>query len=105
MEVVGSEHWLEGFGIWAGEEPVEIEIRIAAPASRYYAAQRWHSDQEDEWAGESLVRRFPAIVSGELVKRVLGLGKFVEEVKPEDLRQRVLEEAKELARALRGAGR
>ena len=100
MDIIGSEHWLEGFGIWAGEEPQSIEIRIGAPASRYYAAQRWHADQEDEWDGDDLVRRFPSIISGELVKRVLSLGKFVVQVEPEALRRRVLEEAKLLAEAL-----
>lgn len=75
--------WLEGFGIWSGSKPETIEITIAPPASRYYAAQVWHAEQDDSWDGERLVRRFPGIASPELTRRVLSLGRFVVSVKPE----------------------
>jgi predicted DNA-binding transcriptional regulator YafY len=75
-------YWLEGFGIWSGSKPETIEITIAPPASRFYAAQTWHAEQEDTWVGESLVRRFPGIASPELIRRVLSLGRFVVSVKP-----------------------
>lgn len=77
--------WLEGFGIWSGTKPEPIEITIGAPASRYYAAQTWHPDQEDSWVGENLVRRFPGIPSPELNRRILSLGRFVLSVKPESI--------------------
>jgi len=77
-----SPHWLEGFGVWSGAKPETIEITISAPASRYYAAQTWHPDQEDVWEGDNLVRRFPAIPSPELNRRILSLGRFVVSVKP-----------------------
>lgn len=76
-------HWLEGFGVWSGAKPETIEIRLGAPASRYYAAQTWHPDQEDSWDGEVLVRKFPGIPSPELNRRILSLGRFVLSVKPE----------------------
>jgi predicted DNA-binding transcriptional regulator YafY len=75
-------YWLEGFGVWSGAKPETIEIRINAPASRYYGGQTWHPDQEDEWDGEVLVRRFPGIPSPELNRRILSLGRFVLSVKP-----------------------
>lgn len=78
-------HWLEGFGIWSGAKPDTIEIVIAPPASRYYAAQTWHPDQEDTWDGERLIRRFPGIPSPELNRRILSLGRFVVSVKPESI--------------------
>ncbi len=75
-------YWLEGFGIWSGAKPEIIEITIAPPASRYFAAQSWHPDQEDVWDGENLVRRFPGIPSPELNRRILSLGRYVVSVSP-----------------------
>jgi predicted DNA-binding transcriptional regulator YafY len=78
-------YWLEGFGVWSGAKPETIEIRIKAPASRYYVAQTWHPDQEDSWDGEILVRRFPGIPSPELNRRILSLGRFVLSIKPDSI--------------------
>ncbi len=74
--------WLQGVGMWSGHRPETIEIMIAPPASRYYAAQVWHAEQEDSWDGDKLIRRFPGILSPELSRRVLSLGRFVISVKP-----------------------
>jgi len=98
--VVGSEHWLEGFGIWAGETPEMIEVKIAPPAAEYYAAQRWHGDQEDVWEEGVLVRRFPGICAPEVVRRVLSLGGHVRDIKPFKLKEMVRQEAKKLCEAL-----
>lgn len=89
-------HWLEGFGIWSGAKPDTIEIVIAPPASRYYAAQTWHPDQEDSWDGERLVRRFPGIPSPELNRRILSLGRFVVSVKPEAMLEELLNDVEHL---------
>lgn len=78
-------YWLEGFGVWSGVKPMTIEISISAPASRYYAAQTWHSDQEDSWEGETLIRKFPGVPSPELFRRILSLGQYVKAVKPESI--------------------
>jgi predicted DNA-binding transcriptional regulator YafY len=89
-------YWLEGFGIWSGSKPETIEITIAAPASRYYAAQMWHAEQEDLWSGENLVRRFPGIASPELTRRVLSLGRFVLSVRPESILEQMRDDVEHL---------
>lgn len=96
----GSENWREGFGIWAGEDLEEIEVEILAPASEYFAEQKWHSQQEDRWEGDCLIRKFPGIVSPEVVRRILSLGRFVKSVRPKELADKVLSEAQELSAAL-----
>ena len=78
-------YWLEGFGVWSGGKPLTIEISISAPASRYYAAQTWHPDQEDSWDGDTLIRKFPGTPSPELYRRILSLGQYVKAVKPESI--------------------
>jgi predicted DNA-binding transcriptional regulator YafY len=103
--VVGSaasetekDYWLEGFGVWAGAKPEIIEITIAAPASRYYAAQVWHSDQEDRWNGDLLIRRFPSIPSPELARRILSLGRFVVSVAPSEILEQLKDDIQHLSR-------
>jgi len=85
-------YWLEGFGIWSGSKPERIEIKIGPPASRYFAAQSWHPEQEDSWNGEELIRRFPGIPSPELNRRILSLGRYVLSVKPEHVVQQLKED-------------
>jgi len=92
----GAENWLEGFGVWAGSAPVEIRVTIAPPASTYYGAQRWHDDQVDTWEAETLVRTFPGILSPELVRRVLSLGRYVSRIDPPELRRAVEAEVRAL---------
>jgi predicted DNA-binding transcriptional regulator YafY len=82
-ELPAKPYWLEGTGIWSGRKPETIEITISSPASRYYAAQVWHVEQEDAWDGDRLIRKFPGIASPELTRRVLSLGRFVLSVKPQ----------------------
>ncbi len=93
-----KDYWLEGFGVWAGAKPETIEVTISAPASRYYAAQVWHSDQEDFWQGEFLVRRFPGIPSPELARRILSLGRFVVSVTPATVLEQIREDIQHLSK-------
>jgi hypothetical protein len=90
------DYWLDGFGVWSGAEPLTVEVAILAPASRYYAAQTWHPEQEDTWQGDTLVRRFPGIPSPELNRRILSLGRFVGSVKPESILDDIREDARHL---------
>lgn len=93
-------NWLEGFGVWSGGPLYEVEISILPPASRYYARQRWDETQEDVFEGEVLVRKMQSLLSPELVRKILGLGHFVADVKPPELKHLVLADAKALVEAL-----
>lgn len=95
-----TENWLDGFGIWSGAAMESLVVEILPPASRYYASQHWHGDQQDSWDGEVLRRSIPGIVSPEIVRRVLSLGKWVKWVEPEELRRQVLENADKLVERL-----
>lgn len=96
-------YWLEGFGVWSGVKPIPIEISISAPASRYYAAQTWHPDQEDRWEGDVLVRSFPGIPSPELNRRILSLGQYVKQVRPEAILNGLANDVAHLARVCGGS--
>jgi predicted DNA-binding transcriptional regulator YafY len=97
-----SPFWLEGFGVWSGAKPQIIEVAIAAPASRYYAAQVWHPDQEDQWEGDILVRKFPGIPSPEVNRRILSLGRYVVRVQPESMYEQLAVDAGHLYQLTKG---
>lgn len=92
-----ADGWRKGFGVWSDVELQTIRIRVAPPAAEYYAAQRWHADQEDRWDDGVLVREMPGMVSPEIVRRVLSLGRYVVGVEPEGLAVAVREEVREMA--------
>jgi predicted DNA-binding transcriptional regulator YafY len=89
--------WQDGVGAWSGGNPEIIEITLAAPGSRYYASQTWHSQQEDCWDGDTLIRRFPGTMSLDLLRRVLSLGRFVVAVKPTTILEQLREDVRNLA--------
>lgn len=104
VESPAKPYWLEGFGIWSGQKPETIEVTISSPASRYYAAQVWHVDQEDDWDGDKLVRKFPGIASPELTRRILSLGRFVTSVKPDSILELMREDVWHLSGLCKGEG-
>jgi len=85
--------FLEGFGVWTGEDLEEVELRIGPPASEYYKAQIWHESQEDSLEGDILVRKMHAHISPELVRRILSLGRYVLDVRPAGLKEVVRKNA------------
>ncbi len=94
--------WPKGFGIWHGEKIEDVEIRIRPPGSLYFEKQTWNEDQEDSWEGEILVRRLKSAISPQLVNRILSLGSLVVDVKPEELKKKVLEQAQGIVANLQG---
>jgi predicted DNA-binding transcriptional regulator YafY len=100
--VPSKHYWLDGFGIWSGTKPEKIVITIAPPASRYFAAQVWHPEQEDTWEGDNLVRSFPGIPSPELSRRVLSLGRYVISVSPSEVLEQMREDVLQLRRLIEG---
>ncbi len=99
---LGSSLWLEGFGVWASEELPTVRIEILPPASEYYRVQKWQDDQEDEMDPDGvLIRRFSSMLSPELVRRILSIGRFIKRVQPQKLSELVLEQAGELCTNLK----
>ena len=93
-----DEEWYSGVGMWSGADLEMIEVTIEAPAAGFYRAQVWHSEQEDIWDGTKLVRRFPGVMSAELARRILGLGRALVSVKPDWLAETIREDVIKLMR-------
>jgi predicted DNA-binding transcriptional regulator YafY len=73
-----------------------VEISIAAPAAHFFAMQRWHAQQEDTWDGNTLTRRFPGVISADVARRVLEVGRFIASVKPQELLDEILQDVSHL---------
>lgn len=93
--------FLEGFGIWTGEDLEEVEIHITPPAAEYYKAQVWHESQDDKLEDGILIRKMRAHISPELVRRILSLGRYVKEIKPARLKDMVMQDASALLSSLK----
>lgn len=92
--------WRASFGVWSGDGVDTVEITLAPPDARYYAAQLWHPDQHDTFVGDCLVRTLPAHLSPELQRRLLSLGDGLVWVEPQPLRDAVRRKALALAARL-----
>lgn len=93
---IQDDEWVRQYGVWASTEVEQIVIRILPPGSHYYATQYWYDRQDDVWDGDVLIRSFKAPVSPEIVRLVLSLGRHVESVEPQSLRESVAEELKSM---------
>ncbi len=91
-KLLRADDWLSGYGIWAGEDMYDIEIHIQPPAAQYYTMQVWNDNQEDIFEGEVLIRKFKGMLSPELVRQILSIGKNIAEIKPPMLKQLVLKD-------------
>ncbi len=100
-EYSGHENWLEGFGVYSGGKLEDITIKILPPAAEYYASQTWHDSQEDNWEGKTLVRKMKAMISPEIERRVMSIGRYLGEVEPLTLREKVLEQVREMVLKLK----
>lgn len=89
----------QSWGIWLSDEkPVEICLRFTREIARRVRETRWHPSQRLEHHPEGgLTMRLTVSSSLELMPWVLGWGRHVEVIAPQDLRNSV---AEELTRAI-----
>lgn len=98
------EYFGERFGIIRGEggSPHDVVLAFDAPASYWAEAEIRHPNPVLEWQeGGRLVIRFRSSLTHELVRWVLSFGPTVEIDAPEELRDKVRQEATELLSRLR----
>jgi hypothetical protein len=89
VQGLGKSHQSPNSELGTEEETGMVEISIVAPAAQFFAMQRWHAEQEDTWHGSTLTRRFPGAISADVARRVLGVGRFLESVRPPELLDKI----------------
>jgi len=91
----------DAWGIWFTEaEPVEVVLRFHPRVAHRVQETRWHrSEQIEEQPDGSLIWRAKVAEPQEMLPWIRGWGADVEVLEPEDLRERMVGEARRLAEA------
>ena len=99
--------------IWGDEDPAFgidhdrpgiATLHVRGGVARWMHSLRWDPGQEDQWLqdGELLVRRLPYRSCRELARRLLSLGGAIESIEPPELRDEVLDHARQLVANMGG---
>jgi predicted DNA-binding transcriptional regulator YafY len=91
------DYFLSSFGLYKGEEPVEVKIRFTPETSKWVSDHVWHKDQKTSILEDgSLEVSFPVAQFAEIAREILKHGSGVEVIDPESLRQLIKEEAEKI---------
>jgi predicted DNA-binding transcriptional regulator YafY len=87
----------QGFGRMRGDEPVQVKLRIAAPASSWVGRSKWHPTQRISKARDDIITlSMKCPLTDSLVRWILQMGECVEVLGPKELRGMVVEKARVL---------
>ncbi len=97
-----KEYIRRNFGLFAGTTSTEVCLRFSPPVSRWVSEQVWHTTQEACLNPDgSLCLRFPVSDFREIRREILKYGASVEVLYPEELRQMIKEEIRQMGKLYR----
>ena len=97
-----EKHLAGSFGVFQGRGNVTVKIRFAPTVARYVEEARWHSSQElAKQRDGHLVATFALSNTEEIGRWILSFGKHALVLEPQELRERIAEEAEAILRASR----
>jgi predicted DNA-binding transcriptional regulator YafY len=100
-----GEYFRSSFGLYKGGVKREVSIRFTPGKAKWVKGQIWHRDQKlKELKDGSIELSFEVAGFSEIMREVLKYGDGVEVVKPKDLRELVIQEAKNIVRTYQGNG-
>lgn len=100
-----SEHLSRSMGIFSGDDPVPVHIRVSERASVWVSEEPWHPDQSlVAEADGSAVLTVLASHPRELMPKLLSLGADAEVISPESFRSAVAEVVEKMMQHYRAAG-
>jgi predicted DNA-binding transcriptional regulator YafY len=93
-----SEHLGKSIGIFSGEEPTTVRIRLGQRAAAWVREDPWHPEQTlDINVDGSAMLTVPASHPREVLPKVLSLGADAEVIEPESFRETVAEAVQKMA--------
>ncbi|MGV3486874.1 MAG: helix-turn-helix transcriptional regulator [Planctomycetaceae bacterium] len=100
-----SEHLSRSMGIFSGDDPVPVQIRLSERAIVWVSEEPWHPDQSivPEPAGSAILT-VPAAHPRELMPKLLALGADAEVIGPDSFRQAVAEVVEKMMQSYRSSG-
>jgi predicted DNA-binding transcriptional regulator YafY len=94
-DFVLEDYLSSALGIETGKETQEVCIRFDRHQARWVRERRWHHTQRIEpQADGSIILRITVAGLGEVKRWVLGFGGHAEVLYPEELREKLVKEAK-----------
>ena len=94
-----ADHLANSFGIFHGEENVEVEIRFSREVARYVSESTWHPSQQlAPHPDGTLTARFQLSTTTEIKQWILSFGRHAEAIAPKELRQELRNECAEMAK-------
>jgi predicted DNA-binding transcriptional regulator YafY len=98
-------YFKSSFGLYKGGGRKEVSIRFAPRKAKWVKGQVWHRNQKlKELKDGSIELSFEVADFSEVMREVLKYGDGVEVIKPKDLRDLVVQEAKNILRTYKGNG-
>jgi predicted DNA-binding transcriptional regulator YafY len=99
------EHLNRSMGIFSGDDPVLVKIRLTQRASSWVMEEPWHPDQSlAPQLDGSAILIVPASHPRELMPKLLALGEDAEVVEPELFRTAVVEVVEKMSQTYRSSG-
>lgn len=93
-----SEHLGRSIGIFSGEDPTPVRIRLGTHAAAWVGEDPWHPEQKLEAQPDgSTILTVPASHPREVLPKVLSLGADAEVLGPKEFRQAVADAARNMA--------
>ena len=92
-----AEHLGKSIGIFSGETPTMVKIRLGKRAAAWVSEDPWHPDQKLEAEQDGAVLTIPASHPRELLPKVLSLGADATVLQPDAFRAAVAEAVKQMA--------
>lgn len=92
-----QEHLAGSFGIFRGDGDYHVRVRFSPVVARYVSEASWHASQKlYPQRDGSLIAEFDLESLEEIQRWLLSFGKHVEVLEPEELRNRIFQEVKEM---------
>ncbi|WP_153558634.1 helix-turn-helix transcriptional regulator [Roseimaritima sediminicola] len=97
-EVDVSKHLKNSIGIFSGDSPIQVRIRLGPRAAAWVREDPWHPEQQMAEQDEGdFVLTVPASHPREVLPKVLALGADAEVLEPPEVRQAVVDAVSRLA--------
>ncbi len=97
-EIDVSEHLGKSIGIFSGESPTTVKIRLGQRAAAWVGEDPWHPEQQLETQDDgTAILTVPASHPREVLPKVLSLGADAEVLEPDNFRDAVAEAVRRMA--------
>lgn len=97
-----EKHLAGSFGVFQGRGHVTVKVRFAPTVARYVEEARWHASQQlAKQRDGHLIATFALSNTEEIGRWILSFGKHALVLEPQELRERIADEAEAILRASR----